>query len=237
MNNQPIYKNLSLQDMDGEEWRPVPDFEGLYSVSNMGRIRSEPRTTETNNGGYCTFHAKIKTQHKSKKGYLTTLLYKENKSYTKQVHRFVALAFIPNPDNKPQVDHINGDKEDNRAISLRWVTNDENCHNPATFGNMQRSCQTDEYRKMRSRQTKEIWKEKGDMYRSVLYSKETRDKIFESNKQKKAVYHYDEKGNFIESFPSVEKAQKTTNIYGISNFCLGKRKPRNGHIWSYQKLH
>ena len=237
MNNQPIYKNLSLQDMDGEEWRPVPDFEGLYSVSNMGRIRSEPRTTETNNGGYCTIHAKIKTQNKSKKGYLTVLLYKDNKRYTKPVHRYVALAFIPNPDNKPQVDHINGDKEDNRAISLRWTTNDENYHNPATFGNQQRSCQTDEYRKKRSQQTKEIWKEKGDMYRSVLYSKKTRDKIFESNKQKKTVYHYDENGVFIESFRSMAEAQRITKVNNISAFCLGKHKPRNRHIWSYQKLH
>lgn len=237
MNNQPIYKNLSLQDMMGEEWRPIPDFEGLYSVSNMGRIKSEPRIVETNNRASYVVHAKIKTQYKSKKGYLRVLLYKDNKRYTKPVHRYVALAFIQNPDNKPQVDHIKGNKEDNRATSLRWTTNDENYHNPTTFGNQQRSCQTNEYRKKRSQQTIEIWKEKGDMYRSVLYSKETRDKIFESNKQKKTVYHYDEKGIFIESFRSMAEAQRKTKIYGISNFCLGKRQPRNKHIWSYKKLH
>lgn len=150
MNNQPIYKNLSLRDIEGEEWRPIPDFEGLYSVSNMGRIKSEYRIVETNNRTPYVVNAKIKTQNKNKKGYLTVLLYKDNKCYSKQVHRYVALAFIPNPDNKPQVDHINGNKEDNRATSLRWTTNDENYHNPATFGNQQRSCQTAEYRKKRS---------------------------------------------------------------------------------------
>lgn len=51
------------------------------------------------------------------------------------MHRLIATLFIPNPDNKPQVDHINGDKSDNRAVNLRWVDALENYHNPNTVSN------------------------------------------------------------------------------------------------------
>ena len=69
-------------------------------------------------------------------GYKAVTLWKDGKPYQRWlVHRLVATAFIPNPDNKPYVDHINGNKLDNRAENLRWATQKENCNNPSTKDN------------------------------------------------------------------------------------------------------
>lgn len=67
------------------------------------------------------------------KGYMMVWLYKNKKRQMYKVHRLVAKAFIPNTENKPEVDHINGVKDDNRVENLRWVTSKENFHNPITY--------------------------------------------------------------------------------------------------------
>ena len=66
---------------------------------------------------------------KDKKGYLFIRLYKENKKHIKKVHRLVGQAFIPNPENKPQIDHIDRNKSNNNVENLRWATNSENQQN------------------------------------------------------------------------------------------------------------
>ena len=102
------------------EWRPVVGFEGRYEVSNYGYIRA------------ATTQMLRKLSHDAN-GYPVVCLRKGNKVTTQKVHRLVATAFIPNPENKPQVDHINGIRDDNRADNLRWATPYENTHNPITF--------------------------------------------------------------------------------------------------------
>lgn len=107
-----------------EEWRDIEGYEGKYQVSSLGRVKS----LNYNN----TMEEKILKQGKCD-GYLKVVLCKNNKIKRFFVHRLVACAFIDNKDNKPQIDHINAIKDDNRAGNLRWVTNKENSNNPISI--------------------------------------------------------------------------------------------------------
>lgn len=106
-----------------ETWRDIKGYEGLYQVSDEGRVRSffergshrvvkEPRV--------------LSTPVSNPIGYRICVLYKNGRRTQKLVHRLVAEAFVPNPENKPQVNHMNGNRVDNRSVNLEWVTCREN---------------------------------------------------------------------------------------------------------------
>ena len=113
--------------MDREIWKDVIGYEGLYQVSNLGRVKSLDRYV-FNSRWNIKIHKQVMflRPHKNNKGYKLLSLTKNNKSKSFQVHRLVALAFIPNPFNKEQVNHINGIKDDNRVENLEWNTAHEN---------------------------------------------------------------------------------------------------------------
>lgn len=108
-----------------EVWKDIAGYEGMYQVSNLGRVKSLERWVQ-NHGKLQHHPEKIRTPSKRETGYLALQLYKDNKPQNCYIHRLVAEAFLPNPDNKSTVNHINGDKKDNRADNLEWSTYTEN---------------------------------------------------------------------------------------------------------------
>lgn len=116
-------RKTKIKNLPNEIWKDIKGYEGLYQVSNLGRVKSFVSCTDTEK------ILKIRT-------------YRENYQYVGlskmgivskfKIHRLVALAYIINADNKPHIDHINGIRSDNRADNLRWVTPEENMNNPLT---------------------------------------------------------------------------------------------------------
>jgi hypothetical protein len=107
-------------------WKDVIGYEGLYQVSNFGNIRSLDRIVKKPNEISYIRKGKPCIQSKNNLGYMTVGLTVNNVKVNKYVHRLVAEAFIPNPNNYPQVNHINCDKTDNRIHNLEWCTNSQN---------------------------------------------------------------------------------------------------------------
>ena len=103
-----------------EIWKDIEGYEGTYQISSLGNIKSLPR--KTNN----QFYKGIYLKQTLYKGYLKVQLSNHSKSKWFLVHRLVAMAFIPNPQNKPQVNHIDGNKSNNKVSNLEWVTGSEN---------------------------------------------------------------------------------------------------------------
>lgn len=98
-----------------EIFKEVQGYENLYSVSSWGRIK---RTKDD----------MFITQEETSKGYLRVDLFKNGTRKHFKVHRLVAMAFIPNPENKPQINHKDGNKKNNSVTNLEWVTDSENKH-------------------------------------------------------------------------------------------------------------
>ena len=192
-----------------EIWKEIPDFEGYYEVSTKGNIRSvdrvincalgKPYTTKGKNKSICVFRT----------GYLYVNLYKGNKCYKKSVHRLVALTFINNPDNKPCIYNIDGDKTNNNVSNLRWCTRKENANNPITIKRLAEACRSES----RSR------------------------KISESTKKRaKPVIQFSLSGEPINEWRSTAIASKELHINRqMIYLCIhGKYKHAGGYKWKFK---
>lgn len=111
-----------------ENWKPIKGYEGLYEISDMGRVRSLDRETRHNfyDGAKCTIKGKILKPYVTRTGYIRATLIKGGKREKVFVHRLVAQAFLGDSEGKPQVNHIDGNKANNFASNLEWCTNKEN---------------------------------------------------------------------------------------------------------------
>jgi DNA-binding XRE family transcriptional regulator len=108
-----------------EIWKAIPQYEGVYEVSNLGQVKCLERFVNGKGKGKKLVLEQI-INPQIDKGYFRVNLYKNGKLKRIAVHRLVAIAFIPNQEEKPQVNHINGIKTDNRLENLEWVTLSEN---------------------------------------------------------------------------------------------------------------
>ena len=121
----------NIPTLDGEIWKDVVGYEGKYKVSNFGRVFSLTRVR--NNGGNI-YKGRMLRIATDKLGYRHATLLDGFGGYKRiKVHRLVALAFIPNTQNKPQIDHIDCNPSNNNVNNLRWVTPKENQNNPNTL--------------------------------------------------------------------------------------------------------
>ena len=115
--------------MDNEVWKDIKDYEGLYQVSNFGRIKSLERYKNCHSKKVLVKEKLLSghTRRPNTNDYLNVVLSKNGECKRYAIHRLVAQEFIDNPDGKPQVNHIDGNKQNNRADNLEWCTNKENC--------------------------------------------------------------------------------------------------------------
>ena len=197
-----------------EIWKNVKNFEGLYQVSNLGRVKSLNYNR--------TRKEKILKNKYDKGGYCQINLWKYGQMKHFLVHRLVAEAFIDNSNNKPCIDHIDGNRSNNRVENLRWCTYKENSNNPITLQRMS-----------------EALKGKNNPNYGKHLSEETKRKMSEAHtngKHSKPVLQIDKNtGEVIREFPSTRDVQRQLgfSIGNISQCCNGKRKTCGGFKWRY----
>lgn len=201
---EEIYKNLSLENLEGEIWRNIEGYNGKYQVSNMGRIKNLNYNR--------TKQEKILRQRKFKDGYLHVSLCKYGKVKTCKVHRLVAIAFIPNTNNYPTVNHNNEIKTDNRVSNLCWMSySQQQRHGTCT---QRRVASTD-------------WKSVG---------RKNAEKLTNGVRSKQ-VYQYSLDGTLVGIWQSTNEAGRNGYKQAhVSDCCLGKVKSHRGYIWSYTPL-
>ena len=180
-----------------EEWKTIIGFEN-YEVSNLGRVRALNFKK--------TGKVHLMSISRNRYGYAQVTLYNKG-SHCLSVHRLVARAFIPNPDDLPEVDHINRIRDDCRVENLRWVTKGENQKN-----------RTIKY-----------------SHKGYAWTDEQRQKL--SKSLKIPVAQYDFHHNFIRVWDSVTDAEREGgfNASAINKCCKGKTRTSSGFIWEYVK--
>jgi hypothetical protein len=216
------------QDRKKEEWKKVEGFPN-YSVSNLGRVRNDKKN-------------KLLILNDSK-GYMRVTLYHDGLSRRTLVHRLVATAFIPNPDNKPQVNHIDGNKKNNCVTNLEWVTAQENViHSFKVLGRVasevQRKAVADSNR---HRVITDSTREKiSKRLKGRVVSEETRTKLSLAHKGKRQGSNSPLSKKVMcfetgEVFGCLSDASKATQISvsGISQACTGKIPHIKGTHWKY----
>ena len=189
-----------------EVWKDIKGYENLYQVSNYGNVKSLDRYIKNKNGKMQFYNEKILRPNDSK-GYLKVTLSKNNRQRTFRIHVLVAKTFISNPENKPEVNHKDGNKHNNHIDNLEWNTRREN--------------EIHAYQKGLAKPSKK--------------QKEAVAKYAKENYSKKII-QYDLNGNFIKEWNSMADIWRGLGIRAslICRCCKGLRTHTYGYIWKYK---
>lgn len=211
-------KNLSLENIEGEIWRNISNYEGLYQISNFGRVKSL--------GNDKLRKEKILKQTKNKKGYLRVIFCKKGIIKAFQVHRLVANTFIPNPNNFHCVNHKDENKENNCVENLEWCTYQYNLN----YGTCQQRRVSNIDFKNRTVNTDYKARTINTDYKAI------------AEKQSKRVYQYSKDGELVAIWNSTRECGRNGFSYSAVSQCCRNCFNREGnntyknYIWSYEEL-
>lgn len=207
--------NFTFKATDGmqEIWKPIKEYEGLYEISNLGRVKSLPRLKRATlfaSGKEFLFKTETRilkptnnrNLQKKTSGYPRVPLYKNKLIKNLFVHRLVGFAFIPNPKNSPQINHKNCNKLDNRAENLEWCTQSENMLHA--------------YKTLKD------------------YVPSGTGKFGRDSNKATAVFQKTIEGKLIKKWLAISETKKLGFTgSGISACCGGRQKTHKGYIWEY----
>lgn len=199
-----------------ETWKDIKDYEGFYQVSNLGNVKSLKRNTA---------HERILKPKVDKGGYLCVNLTKNGIVKTYKIHRLVGLTFIPNPKNKYSINHINGNKTDNRVENLEWATYKEQVVHAVKMG---------------------LWKWSDERKNGLRDTLKKRGKLVTKHKNVHGKGHEfgcvqviqkDDDGNIVKIWDSMSDASRDIGVpvSHIVRVCKGVRKHARGFVWEYCK--
>jgi hypothetical protein len=185
-----------------EIWENIKNYENYYQISNLGRVKSLARFDNMNR----KISEKILNPRKDKKNYYGVALNKNGETKYFKIHRLVGIHFIDNPNNLPQINHKDENKQNNCVDNLEWCTNQYNC----SYGT----------------KADRMLKTKGQQR---VIKKETKDR-------KIPILQYDLDNNFIKEWICAKYVKKELNIDNsdIAKCCKGQYKQVRGFIWAYK---
>lgn len=184
-----------------EIWKEIKDYNGSYEASNYGAIRSL-------NYAHTNTTRELK-QETTKFGYKRVVLCKDGVAKRYLIHRLIAETFIENQDNKPCIDHIDGNRGNNAIDNLRWCTYSENLHNPITH----------------TKRCTSLSGEHNPMFGVTS----------EKHPNSKKITQYTMDGSHIKQWNSIVDASKSLGLNRccIKDCCRGRQKSAGGYLWKY----